>query len=77
MTMKPPATIPAGEFKAKCLAILDRVQRTGEPVTVTKHGRPVATVQPLQPNKYKSLRGSVVYVGDVMTPPWGKWEMDR
>jgi len=38
--------IPAGEFKAKCLAIMDRVQKTGESVLITKHGRPVARLSP-------------------------------
>lgn len=37
-------TIAAGEFKAKCLAILDEVNATGEPVLVTKRGKPVARV---------------------------------
>ncbi len=37
-------TIPAGKFKAKCLAILDEVNSSGEPVIVTKRGKPVARV---------------------------------
>lgn len=37
-------TVPAGVFKAKCLAILDEVNTTGEPVLVTKRGIPVARV---------------------------------
>jgi len=37
-------TIAAGEFKAKCLAILDEVNESGEPVIVTKRGKPVARV---------------------------------
>ena len=41
-------TIPAGEFKAKCLAILDEVQAYGETVVVTKRGRPVARLVPLE-----------------------------
>jgi prevent-host-death family protein len=39
-------TVPAGEFKAKCLAIMDEVNETGEPVLVTKRGKPVAKVIP-------------------------------
>lgn len=34
----------AAEFKAKCLAVLDEVQATGESITITKRGKPVATV---------------------------------
>jgi len=37
-------TMGAGEFKAKCLAVMDDVARTGEPVLVTKRGKPVARV---------------------------------
>src|SRR4051812_45082055 len=32
-------TLPAAEFEARCLAILDEVDATGEEVTITKHGR--------------------------------------
>lgn len=39
-------TIPAGEFKAKCLAVMDEVQATGRPVLVTKRGRPVVRLTP-------------------------------
>ena len=38
--------MPAGEFKAKCLAIMDRVSKTGEPIVITKHGKPVAKLIP-------------------------------
>ncbi len=40
--------IGAAEFKAHCLRILDEVQRTGEPVTITKRGKPVAEVKPVR-----------------------------
>jgi len=40
-------TIMASRFKAECLAILDQVEQMGISVTVTKHGRPVARVVPL------------------------------
>ncbi len=39
-------TISASEFKATCLSILDKVERTGEPVLITKRGKPVAQVVP-------------------------------
>ena len=32
--------IKASEFKAKCLAILDEVERTRQPVVITKRGKP-------------------------------------
>jgi prevent-host-death family protein len=36
----------AGEFKAKCLAIMDEVNETGRPLVVTKRGEPVIEVFP-------------------------------
>lgn len=39
-------TIQASEFKAKCLALLDEVARTGETIVITKHGEPVAKLVP-------------------------------
>lgn len=75
-----PEIISASEFKAKCLAILDRVQRTGIPVTVTKRGRPVATVGPAIEEKVKVKAGFMkeytTWVGDVVSPlpreDWGR-----
>ena len=53
-------TIPAGRFKAQCLKLLDEVAETGETIIVTKRGRPVATVRPV--DEPPSLKGSVVYL---------------
>ena len=41
-------TIAAGEFKAKCLKLLDEVAATGEALIVTKRGKPVARIEPAQ-----------------------------
>lgn len=40
------SSMPAGEFKSKCLKAMRSIAETGEPVTVTKHGRPVVQVIP-------------------------------
>src|SRR3989442_2124218 len=48
--------MPAGEFKAKCLEAMDEVASTGEPIIVTKRGRPVAQIVPIT-QRPKSLRG--------------------
>lgn len=65
-------TIRASEFKAKCLAILDEVERTGEPVVILKRGQPVARLVPpaLGNEKYpqRSLGGTVEILGDVLDP---------
>jgi prevent-host-death family protein len=38
-------TIQASEFKAKCLALMDHVARTGETILVTKNGKPIAELR--------------------------------
>ena len=68
--------VPAGRFKAECLALLDRVEQTGEPVVVTKRGRPVAEVVPIRA-KARSLKGSVTVRGDIVGPILDAWDVDR
>lgn len=56
-------TITATEFKAKCLAILDQVQASGETVTITKRGKVVAQLVPAADTAEKPwlvLRGTVL-----------------
>lgn len=77
MTMSRPRTIPAGRFKAECLALLDRVSETGEALVVTKRGRPVAEVVPVRRRASRRLRGSVTVHGDIVGPILGLWEIDR
>ena len=68
--------IAAGEFKARCLALLDEVAETGREIIVTKRGKPVAKLVPLQP---KSLIGSVKFLGDIVSPVVDPddWEANR
>lgn len=66
-------TIPAGEFKAKCLAIMDEVQAGGEPVIVTKRGKPVVRITALEAkSKTESIFGfmrvTAVISGDIVGP---------
>src|SRR5713226_3945490 len=51
--------VTATELKAKCLALLDEVDDRGETITVTKRGRPVATLQPVKKKPWKSPAGSL------------------
>ena len=69
--MKSAKQVPAGEFKAKCLKLMDRVQDTGEELVITKHGKPVAKLVPVQdekPSLFGSMKGSVEIVGDIVGP---------
>lgn len=72
-------TIQASEFKAKCLALMNQVARTGETIVVTKNGRPVAELRPHRPPRAKSLiglhKGQVRIRGDIVSPAGpGSWE---
>ncbi len=69
--------VPAAEFKAKCLALMDQVQRTGEPVLITKNGRPVAELRPAPGQRVASPfglhRGAITIRGDIVTPIDSHW----
>ena len=62
--------IGATEFKAKCLSLLDEIEEEGGTVTVTKRGRPVATIGPARKQALKSpkgiLSGKVKITGDIV-----------
>ena len=51
-------TMGVTEFKAKCLAILDEVGESGGVITITKRGRPLATVGPARKPAWKSPEGA-------------------
>ena len=76
-------TINASDFKARCLAILDRVSATGERVVILKRGRPVAELGPASlahaEHPQMELRGTVIVVGDIVGPalPEEHWESLR
>ena len=64
-------TIPAAEFKAKCLALIDRVRDRGEPITITKRGRVVARLVPAgdeDDRPWLALRGRGRWTGDRFAP---------
>ncbi len=77
------ATMNATDFKAKCLAVLDRVQETGERVIILKRGRPVAELSPATnldgrypQDSLNSLKKTVIIKGDIVSPtvPETDWE---
>lgn len=65
--------IAISKFKATCLAILERVKASGEPLLVTKRGEPVAMVTPPPPppktkSAFGCMKGSTVIKGDIISP---------
>ncbi len=71
------ATVPAGEFKAKCLKLIDEVAEKRKPLVITKRGKPVARLIPEPPQKqqlYGSMKGSVLWEGDIISPIDVEWD---
>ncbi len=69
----------ASVFKSRCLKVMDRVQATGEPVIVTKRGKPVVKVIPAGPEKedlFGFMKGRMEIVGDIVSPitPIEDWD---
>jgi prevent-host-death family protein len=73
-------TMKASEFKAKCLKLLDEVAQSGQPVVVTKDGRPIAQLSPISCER-RSIwglhKGQIEILGDIISPIEVEWEVDR
>ncbi len=75
--------IAISEFKAKCLALLDQVQKTKKPIRVTRRGKPVAEVVPPSPVRSNdwigSMQGKSKILGDIISPANDEsdWEVLR
>jgi len=68
--------IPAAQFKAECLKLMDQVEKTREPVIITKHGRPVAQLAPVPvtpSSLFGYMKNTVRIVGDVVAPLDVEW----
>jgi antitoxin (DNA-binding transcriptional repressor) of toxin-antitoxin stability system len=75
--------IPISKFKATCLAVLEKVRRTGTPIRVTRFGKAVAEIVPstVADDKFHlgGLEGKLEIVGDILSPVVapGEWEVMR
>ena len=70
----------AGEFKARCLSVMKKVQSTGEPVLVTKRGKPIVKVVPAESQNndiFGFMAGEFEILGDIESPvvPLKHWEV--
>jgi prevent-host-death family protein len=69
-------SVPAAQFKAQCLSLLDRVGPEG--IVITKHGRPVAKLVPISTESAAligSLRGKLTIKGDILSTGV-KWDAE-
>ena len=70
----------AGEFKARCLEVMDQVKSTRASVVITKRGKPVAKLVPVEeadPWVAGRLAGKIEIIGDIVSPitPLEDWEV--
>lgn len=64
-------TMPAGKFKAQCLAVMDEVQRKRQSVVITKRGKPVAKLVPMETQRddiFGFMKGKIRIKGDIVKP---------
>jgi prevent-host-death family protein len=71
-------TVSKSALKAKMLEYFRRIERTGEALIVTDHGRPVLRIAPIRDRSpaaeiFSDVRGRVVYHGDILEPTTGEW----
>lgn len=71
--------IPAGQFKAQCVAIIDRLEKTRESVLITKRGKPIARLVPVlsaPEDVFGYMAGKVKIADDIVGPitPLKDWE---
>lgn len=72
--------IKASEFKAKCLRLMDEVSESGEPLVITKNGRPVAQLGPVvaRPSTLAGAHaGKIRILDDIVAPIDEDWEATR
>lgn len=76
--------IAISEFKAKCLALIDEVQKTRQPIRVTRFGKPVVQVTVIPPEAEQrswigSMKHEMKILGDIVSPAsdQGDWEALR
>jgi len=76
--------VAISEFKAKCLSLLDQVQKTKKPILVTRFGKPIAEVIPASPKAVAgdwigSMKGTFEILGDIVSPADDEqdWEVLR
>ncbi len=71
--------IAAGEFKAQCLRLIERISQHGGEYVVTRYGKPVAKLVPYDPSPPSligHIAGSVLQCGDLVSPIGDAWDAD-
>ncbi len=75
--------IPAGQFKAQCLGLMEQIQETQQPVVVTKRGVPMVTIMPYKKEAvskhglFGALKATITIHQDVVAPIDEHWDADK
>ena len=70
-------TIPAAQFKARCLELMDDVSKRRQEFIITRHGKPVAKLVPIQEEEmdiFGYLKDTVTSYGDLISPVDELWD---
>lgn len=75
------SVIPAGEFKATCLHVMDEVSKSRHPITITKRGKPIVKLIPFDEEKplklFGKLKGSMTLLTDIIQPIDEQWSANE
>jgi prevent-host-death family protein len=72
--------LQAGKFKARCLQLMDEVKEKHISITITKHGKPVAKLVPIEEDEedpFGCLKGTITILGDIVVPIDVEWEVAK
>lgn len=72
--------IGAGAFKSKCLQLIDVVGQRHLELIITKHGKPIAKLVPIEDKDFSlfgCMKNSVVLKGDVISSTGEEWDADE
>ena len=74
--------IPAGQFKARCLQLMEQVRTTRRPIVITKRGKPVARLLPMDEAPagreiFGCMKGTGAIRGDIVGPTGEEWHAEK
>jgi prevent-host-death family protein len=72
--------IQAGKFKAQCLKLMDKVQKTKRRIIITKRNKPIAQLIPIEESEgtlFGKMKGTIHVKGDIISPIDEVWDASR
>ncbi len=72
--------VAAAKFKSQCLALMDEVEHKRKEIVITKRGRPVAKLVPVDAAAnplFGGMRGTGRVTGDIVSPVGVRWHAQR